>query len=100
MKKEVQVVKDQVLVTLSGGIYVEDAAELREQFIGYIDQGHKNFIMNMAGVDYIDSSGLGVLVAIQKRALQHGGGVTLRGLQGLVKELIELTRLNKVFVIE
>ena len=38
-------------------------------------------------------------MAIQKRALQHGGGVVIEGIHGLVQELFELTRLTKVFEI-
>jgi len=90
----------QVTVTLSGSMYVEEAAILREKMIGFMESGHKEFIIKLNSVDYIDSSGLGVLVAIQKRALQMKGGVTLVGANGLVKELFELTRLNKVFAMQ
>ena len=100
MIQETTVVENQVLVNLSGCIYVEEAAQLRESLVGHIDKGHKTFIIDLGGVDYIDSSGLGTLVSIQKQALQHGGGVTLKGIHGLVKDLFELTRLNKVFDIQ
>ena len=90
----------QVIVTLIGSMYVEEAAILREKMIGFMESGHKEFIIKLNGVDYIDSSGLGALVAIQKRALQMKGGVTLVGAHGLVKELFELTRLNKVFAMQ
>lgn len=97
MIQDVTVANGQVLVDLSGKIYVEEAATLRQNLIDYIEKGHKQFVINMGNVEYIDSSGLGVLVAIQKRALQHGGGVTIKDLSGIVKELFELTRLTKVF---
>lgn len=100
MIQEVTVLNDQVLVTLSGSIYVEEAAAIRENLISYIDRGNKTFVIDLSDVDYIDSSGLGVLVAIQKRALQNGGSVIIRGLKGLVKDLFELTRLTKVFEIQ
>jgi anti-sigma B factor antagonist len=90
----------QVIVDLSGSMYVEEAAILREKLIVFMESGHKEFIIKLNRVDYIDSSGLGVLVAIQKRALQIKGGVTLVGANGLVKELFELTRLNKVFAMQ
>lgn len=90
----------QVMVTLTGSMYVEEAAILREKLIALMETGHKEFKIKLNKVDYIDSSGLGVLVAIQKRALQIKGGVTLVGAQGIVKELFELTRLNKVFAME
>lgn len=90
----------QVIVTLTGSMYVEEAAVLREKMIGFMESGCKEFVIKLNRVEYIDSSGLGVLVAIQKRALQMKGGVTLVGANGLVKELLELTRLNKVFTMQ
>jgi anti-sigma B factor antagonist len=100
MIQEITVAENHVLVSLSGSIYVEEAAQLRESLIGYIEKGHKTFIIDLGDVDYIDSSGLGTLVAIQKRALQNGGSVVIKGLKGLVKDLFELTRLTKVFEIQ
>ena len=100
MTQEITVAENQVLVKLSGSIYVEEAAQVRESLIGYIENGHKTFIVDLGEVDYIDSSGLGTLVAIHKRALQHGGSVIIKGLHGLVKDLFVLTRLDKVFELQ
>ena len=100
MNQKISFVENQVLVTLSGSIYVEEAARIRESLIGYIEKGHKNLIVDFGEVDYIDSSGLGTLVAIQRRALQNGGSVVIKGLQGLVRDLFELTRLDRVFDIQ
>ena len=100
MINQIQLVDNQVQATLQGAIYVEEAAALRETLLGYIEKGHNTFLIDLEGVDYIDSSGLGTLVAIQKRALQNGGSVVIKGLRGLVKDLFELTRLDKVFEIQ
>ena len=89
--------KNEVAVTLIGSIYVEDAAIIREKLLALVESEYNQFTIHLHGVEYIDSSGLGVLVAIQKKALQKQGGVTLVGAKGVVKELFELTRLNKVF---
>ena len=99
MIQEITVTDNHVVVNLSGSIYVEEAAQIRESLIGYIEKGHKTFVVDLGNVDYIDSSGLGTLVAIQKRALQNGGSVIIKNLKGLVKDLFELTRLTKVFEI-
>lgn len=88
-----------VNVRLTGEVYVQEATILREQLIQQVEKGLKRFVIDLSGVNYIDSSGLGVLVAIQKRAVQNGGSVTIKGLKGNVKELFELTRLTKVFTI-
>ena len=100
MNKVITVSDNHVLVALPGSMYVEEAAKFRESLIGYIEKGHKIFIIDLAELDYIDSSGLGTLVAIQKRALQNGGRVIIKGLNGLVKDMFELTRLTKVFEIQ
>lgn len=97
MSFEIRVDKKEVVVDLEGKIYVEDAALLREKLIDLISEGQRRFVFNMQKATYIDSSGLGVLVAIHKRALEMGGGIVVHGLQGAVKELFVMTRLNKVF---
>ena len=97
---EITTEENHLLVCLSGKIYMGEAARLREILLGFIDKGQNTFIIDLSGVEYMDSSGLGTLVAIQKRALQKGGGVIIKGLQGLVKELFELTRLIFVFEIQ
>jgi len=97
MSYDIRVDKRVVLIDLEGKIYVEDAALLRERLIELINEGQRQFVFNMQKATYIDSSGLGVLVAIHKRALEMGGGIVVQGLQGAVKELFVMTRLNKVF---
>ena len=97
MIHEIFVAQNQVLVNLSDRIYIEEAAELRESLLSYIESGHNNFVINFSQVESIDCSGLGALVAIHKKALHHGGGITIKGLHGASKDLFELTRLNKVF---
>lgn len=87
-------------MALKGKIYVDEATIVREKLFPYLGQGLYRFEIDLSGVDYIDSSGLGVLVAVQKRAFQNGGGVVIRGLHHEVKELFELTRLTKVFEIK
>lgn len=78
-------------------IYTEDATMMRQEFKAALEQGHKNFIVNFSDTDYIDSAGLGVLVGVQKKALEQAGGVKLVGIKGNVKEIFLLTRLSKVF---
>ncbi len=100
MIQEITITHDHVLVTLSGSIYIAEAGQLRENLFNHILEGHSTIVINFSDVDYIDSSGLGAIVAIHKRAMQGGGSVIVKGLQGLVKELFELTRLNFVLEIQ
>ncbi len=84
-------------VTISGSMYVEDSASVREKLIALLDEGVVNLTLDLGGLDYVDSSGLGVLISIHKRCLQKGGKMTITGLRGMVEELFKLTRLDLVF---
>ena len=97
MRQEIYVEDEKVMVNLSGSLFMEEAALLRQKLLLQLEKGYNRFVVNLSRVDYIDSSGLGVLVAVHKRAMQNGGTVILIGMQGTVKELFELTRLDKVF---
>ena len=84
-------------ISLQGQLYVEEATELREKLLREVDGGAILFHFDFARLDYIDSAGLGVLISVQKRAASVGGQVSVSGLSGMVKEIFELTRLDRVF---
>lgn len=100
MQYEINEVDGKVTVALAGNLYVESVAKLRENVLQAIAEGKKHFIFNMQALEYIDSAGLGVLITAQKRVRLQGGNIIIRGLHGDVRELFELTRLDKVFTIE
>ncbi|SCM81525.1 Anti-sigma factor antagonist [uncultured Sporomusa sp.] len=97
MRISTSIINNQVIVDLAGSMYVEGAEILREKLIKHVESGEKHFLIKMDKVDYIDSSGLGVLVSIHKRTRQCNGSLVISGTTGFVKELFELTRLDKVF---
>ena len=100
MINQIQLVDNQVQVKMQGSICGEEAVALRETLLGYIEKGNSTFLIDLGGVDCIDSSGLGMLVTIQKQAFKHGGGVSLKGINGLVKDVFEMVRLDKMFEIQ
>lgn len=95
-----EITDTQVLVFLTGSIYSEEARQIQEKTLRFIEHGHKTFSFDLSKVDYIDSSGLGVFVSINKQALKKGGSMKISGTQGLVKEIFEMTRLTKLLGIE
>lgn len=100
MRYKINEVDNKVTIALSGNLYVESVVKLREDILKAIEQGKSHFIFDMHNLEYIDSAGLGVLITVQKRVRQLNGGVVIRGLKGNVRELFELTRLDKVFTLE
>ena len=90
----------ELFVTLAGSMYEQEAAEIKTVLSRYIEEGMVCQRLDFSAVVYIDSAGLGMLVTLQKRAAQRGGGLVISGLTGLVKELFVLTRVNRVFEVQ
>ena len=75
----------------------ESAARLREYFSSTLAAGTKNVILNLAEVDYIDSTGLGSLVMCHTKAEDQQGLVKLLNLTRRNIELLVLTKLTTIF---
>lgn len=58
-----------------------------------------NLVIDMDGVDFIDSSGLGILVASLRTVNKKGGDIKISSLQDQVRSIFELTRLHRLFEI-
>ena len=95
-----EIVDNRIHIILQGTIYVEDAKEMTEKLVALIESGQTRLLIDLSLVEYIDSSGLGMLIRIQKIAVRNGGNVVLKGVQGLVRELFEMTRLTTLFTIQ
>jgi anti-sigma B factor antagonist len=100
MKHSIKILGNHATVFLNDKIYVSDASLLRDDLLEIIDKGVVDLRMDLSGLTYIDSSGLGTLVTINKRAKEKNGKLVLTGAQGLPLDLIKRTRLDKVFNIE
>lgn len=87
-------------IVVVGSIYVADATDIRETFMFLINKGHTMFVVDLSKVDYMDSTGLGMLVFVRRQVVQKGGTLKLVGLHGLVKELFEMTHLDKQFQLQ
>jgi len=86
-----------VIVAVEGDIDVETAPQLRERFDELLAEGEHSYVIDMAGVEFMDSSGLAAFVRLFKRVRIGEGDVRLCGLRPEVSKIMELTRLNRVF---
>ena len=85
------------ILDLKGRLVVGDSNLLREKVNEEVAQGRKQIILNLKDVDYIDSTGLGIMV-ICYTSLQKGGGhIKLVHLNRRNIELLLLTKLSTVF---
>lgn len=86
------------VVDLSGRITLgEGSALLRQTVRGLLDDQRTRIVLNLADVDYIDSSGIGELVSAYTTAKGRGGELKLLHLSKKVHDLLQLTKLYTVF---
>ena len=86
------------VLDLSGRITLgEGSVQLRDAIRGLISKGQKNILLNLADVNYIDSSGLGELVSAFTTAKNQQAEVKLLKLTKKVHDLLQLTKLYTVF---
>jgi anti-sigma B factor antagonist len=85
-----------VVVDVSGKMCFLQVA-LHEQISELLAEGHRGFVLNMAGVPYIDSFGLGQLITIWTSVRSKGGQLIILRPTDHVQKLLQLTRLNTVF---
>ncbi|HLH07173.1 MAG TPA: STAS domain-containing protein [Terriglobales bacterium] len=78
----------------------EDTVAFRSAIAGLIADGRKMVLLNLNGVPYIDSSGLGELVAAFTRVRDSGGKLKLLNLSPKIRTLMMITKLNSVFDVQ
>ena len=89
---------DVVILDLSGRITMgEGTVVLRDQIQKLLAAGDRKFLLNLADVDYIDSSGLGELVTSFTTVRNNEGLLKLLNLTRRVQDLLQITKLLTVF---
>ena len=86
------------VVALDGRIVLgEESTSFREKLKSMIAEGKKKIVLNMANIKYIDSAGLGTLVAAHLSAKNQGASVRLSNLGNKFHEVLQITKLLTVF---
>jgi len=87
------------VIAVSGEIDVYTAPKLREKLINLVEEGSYHLIIDMEAVEFLDSTGLGVLVGGLKRVRAHDGWIDLVCTQGRILRIFRITGLSRVFSI-
>lgn len=87
------------VLEVGGEVDIYTAPRLRERLVELVDKGHHHVIVDMTGVDFLDSTGLGVLVGGLKRVRSHEGALALVCDQERILKIFRITGLTKVFPI-
>jgi anti-sigma B factor antagonist len=87
------------VVSVAGEIDVHSGPSLREHLLRALANGERDLIVDLSGVSFLDSSGLGVLVTAHKRARAAGGMLRLASCQPAVATIFQITALDRAFSI-
>src|SRR5262245_11214433 len=100
MQSRLRTVDTVEVLELGGKITIgEGEAELRQIVGDLLSAGRKKIVVSLERVGFMDSAGLGELVACYKRATEGGGAVKLLKPSGKVADLLSLTRITEIFEI-
>ncbi|QYG94662.1 STAS domain-containing protein [Iamia sp. SCSIO 61187] len=87
------------VLAVSGEVDVATAPRLRERLVGLVGEGRTRIVVDLEKVDFIDSTGLGVLVGALKRVRTNEGDLALVCTGPRILKVFEITGLTKVFAI-
>ena len=87
---------DGSFVALSGRLDVHAAADVRLELASAVDCGHGELVLDLASLEAVDATGLGVLVGAHRRAQRAGRTLVLADVPDAVTRLLLITRLDKI----
>lgn len=85
------------VVAVAGEIDVATAPRLRKEAIAIVADGHHRVVLDLEAVDFLDSTGLGVLIGVLRRINAVGGELRLVCSTPRILDLFTLTGLDRVF---
>jgi anti-anti-sigma factor len=91
-------VAGRTLLAVAGEIDTQTTDELRGK-VDELDVSHRTLVLDLHGVEFVDSSGLGALLGIKKQQDRGGGLLQLTRLSEPVARIIEITKMDRVFEI-
>jgi anti-sigma B factor antagonist len=98
MQFEERTVGDVVILKITGDITLKHSrgAMLHDKVRAVAEQGHKKVLLDLAGVSFVDSAGLGELVQSNSTIRNRGGALKLSNPSAHLREMLTLTRLTTV----
>jgi anti-sigma B factor antagonist len=88
-----------VVVTLAGESDFANGRELRDALVSQLSRGARRLIVDVSGLDFMDSTGVNVLVAVQSSLRARGGTLVLVAPQPLVARVLGVTGAGQVMTV-
>ena len=97
MPFQIETAGDVVVVAVVGQLVVGNRQEFKQSVLDEVERGARRILVDFSETGYVDSSGLGALVSLNKRLREAGGELRLAALNEDMRTLFELTRLDTLF---
>ena len=99
MQIDQKVTGDVAVITVTGDITLNQGGDvlLKDKVQSLLQQGHKKLLLDLGGVSYVDSAGLGQLVQVHATTKSNGGSLRLINVTKRLKDLLVVTKLVTVF---
>ena len=85
------------VLDVSGRLTSFEVGALRESVSRLLKDGRKDIVLNLSGLQYLDSSGIGELARIYVSVVKQSGQMKVIGLSSKVEEILKVTQLYQVF---
>lgn len=94
---ELNAVGDVRVLEFRGRVDAHVTPDTRARVLELVASGHDLLVIDLEGVEFVDSSGLSVFITALKRASESGGEAVMSRVSPPVRSLLELTRLHRIF---
>lgn len=84
------------IVKLAGAAHMDVFNTLRDQLLSLIDESTPQLVLDLSDLDFINSAGLGALIAAHRRCQHHKGAVKLVAPQPAIEEILTVTKLTRI----
>lgn len=91
---------DTTRVSVSGEVDIYTAQQFKEKLYSIVDNSGKDLVIDCSGLNYIDSTGLGIFVGALKKTKLAGKNIHLENIKDNIRKLFVITGLDKLFIID
>ena len=88
---------DVLIIVADGGLNADTAEQFDQEVGKLVEAGLTRIIIDCGKLDYLSSSGIGMLIRVHGRMKSRGGDVKICSVKGLVSQVLQLSRLDRVF---
>jgi anti-anti-sigma factor len=100
MEHVIRALPDGKEILLSGRLTFADHNNFRAIIAQFSEPGAKRFVLDLSGIDFIDSAALGMVLLARDTAISRGVHLILKGAAGQVKRIMEVAKFNTLFTME